>query len=85
MFLHCSAARVRAAREEAWESKDPGSIRVLLSNPRWERRLLRFLELSGVGRVMDDGADEEETRAARLDRWIPWRVEEWVAPSARPI
>jgi hypothetical protein len=64
------------------EGKDPGSIRVLLSNPRWERRLLRFLELSGVGRVMDDGADEEETRATRLDGWIPWRVEEWVAPRA---
>jgi len=62
--------KVRAAREEAWGGKDPGSIRVLLSNPRWERSLLRFLELSGVGRVVDDGTDEEETRAARLDGWI---------------
>jgi hypothetical protein len=38
---------------------------MLLSNPRWERRLLRFLELSGIGRVLDDGTDEEETRAAK--------------------
>jgi len=41
------------AREEAWEGKDPRGIRVLLNNPRWERRLLRFLELSGVGRVVE--------------------------------
>ena len=38
-----------------------GGIRVLLSNPRWERRLLRFLELSGVGRLAGD-EDVEETR-----------------------
>jgi len=37
---------------------------VLLDNPRWERRLLRFLELSGVGRVIKD---VEEARAARMD------------------
>jgi hypothetical protein len=43
--------------------KDPGSVRVLLSNPRWERRLLRSLELSGVG-VMDDVVDGEEALAA---------------------
>ena len=55
-------AKLRAARAEAWEGKDPGSIRVLLNNPRWERRLLRPLELSGVGRTVGD-EDEEETRA----------------------
>jgi hypothetical protein len=49
---------------------------------RWERSLLRFLELSGVGRVMEDGVDEEEARAGRLDRWIPWETEEWVVPRA---
>jgi len=54
VLLHCPNAKLRAAREEAWESKDPGSIRVLLSNPRWERRLLRFPELSGVGRVVEE-------------------------------
>ena len=46
-LLHCTSDNLRAARAEAWEGKDPGSIRVLLNNPRWERRLLRFLELSG--------------------------------------
>jgi hypothetical protein len=34
---------------------------VLLANPRWERRLLRFLEESGVGRIMESGEDENET------------------------
>jgi hypothetical protein len=82
VLLHCPNAKIRAAREEAWEGKDPGSVRVLLSNPWWEKRLLKFLELSGVGRVMDDGVDEEEARAGRLDRWIPWETEEWVAPRA---
>jgi hypothetical protein len=61
----------RTACKKAWEAKDPRSVTVLLSNPRREKRLLKFLELSGVRRVMDDGLDEEETRAGRLDRWIP--------------
>jgi hypothetical protein len=32
---HCPNARLAAARVEAWEGKDPGGVRVLLSNPRW--------------------------------------------------
>jgi hypothetical protein len=41
--------------------EDPGGVRVrvLLANARWERRLVKFLELSGVGRVMADGTDED--------------------------
>jgi hypothetical protein len=38
----------------------PGSTQALLASPRWESRLLHFLELSGVGRVMENGEDEEE-------------------------
>jgi hypothetical protein len=37
---------------EAWEGRDPGGLHVLLANPRWEKRLLRFLELSGTGRLI---------------------------------
>jgi len=40
--------RLRAARVEAWEGKNPGGVRVHLPNPRWERRFLKFLGLSGV-------------------------------------
>jgi len=78
VLLHCANAKLRAAREEAWEGKDLGGIRVSLNNPRWERRLLRFLELPGVGRVVEDGTDVEEARAARLDGWIVWEAEERV-------
>jgi len=48
---------------------------VLLANARRERRLVRFLELSGVGRRMADGTDEEEARAERMDGWIVWEAE----------
>ena len=41
-------------------------------------RLLRFLELSVVGRVVENGEDEEGRRAARLDSWIVWEAEEMV-------
>ena len=39
----CTDVKIKAAREEAWEGKDPGSVRVLLANPQWERKLLRYL------------------------------------------
>jgi len=61
---------------EACEEKNPGGVRVLLANPRWERRFARFLELSGVGRTMADGADEDGTHAARMSEWIAWETEE---------
>jgi len=32
------------------------------ANPRWERGFVRFLELSGVGRTMADGTDEDGAR-----------------------
>jgi len=49
-----------------------------LADPRWEARLLHFLELSGVGREVDE-VDEEEIRDARLDNCIVWEAEERVA------
>jgi hypothetical protein len=45
--LNCRNPRVAAARTEAWEGRDPGSVRRLLADPRWEKRLVHFLELSG--------------------------------------
>jgi hypothetical protein len=64
--------KLRAAREEAWGGKNLGSIRVLLSNPRWKSRFLKFLELSGVGRVAEGGTDGP-------DGWIVWEAEERAA------
>jgi hypothetical protein len=73
VLLHCPNAKLRVARMEAWEGKDPGGVRVLLANPRWERRLVKFLELSGVGRVMANGTDEDGAYAARMDEWVRWK------------
>jgi hypothetical protein len=53
-------------------------VRVILTNPRWERRLLRFLELSGVERVVADGTYEDEAWARRMDDWIVWEGREEV-------
>jgi len=44
----------------------------LLANPRWEQRFVRFLELSGVGRVMADGEVEDNARAAKMDERVIW-------------
>jgi hypothetical protein len=57
VFLHCPNEGLRAARAEVWEGKNPGGIRVLLANPKRERRFVRFLELSGVRRVVADGME----------------------------
>jgi hypothetical protein len=38
---------------------NPGGVRVLLANPRWERRFVKFLELSRVERVIADRTDED--------------------------
>jgi hypothetical protein len=74
VLLHCPNARLRTARTEAWEGKNPGGVRVLLANPRWERWLVKFLELSGVGRVTADGTDEDGAYAARMDDWVTWET-----------
>jgi hypothetical protein len=42
------------------------------------KAIVRFLELSGVGRIMADGTDEDAAYAARLDGWIAWETAERV-------
>jgi hypothetical protein len=80
VLLHCPNPRLRAARVKAWEGKDPGGVRVLLANPKWERRFVKFLELSGVGRVMADGTDEDQARATRMDERVVWETVEMGTP-----
>jgi len=46
------------------------------ANPRWERRLLKLLEESGIGKIIESGEDGNETRAARMDGWTVWEHEE---------
>jgi hypothetical protein len=85
-LLHRPNATLAAARVEAWEGRNPGGIRVLLSNPRWESRLLRFLELSRVGMRVEGGEDEEGAHATRMDDWIVWEEEEGTGrDGTRPV
>ena len=74
VLLHCRSPKLVAARREAWEGKNPGGVRVLLANPRWERRFVRFLDLSGVGRTMKDGTGGESAYASRMDEWVAWEM-----------
>ena len=80
VLLHCPNPKLRAARAETWEGKNATGVRVLLANPRWESRFFRFLELSGVGRVVEDGTDEDNSRAARMDEWVVWEAADERAP-----
>jgi hypothetical protein len=80
VLLHCQNAKLRAARAEAWEGKRPGGVRVLLANPKWERRFVKSLELSGMGRVIADGTDEDGARAAWMDEWVAWETVEGATP-----
>jgi hypothetical protein len=80
VLLHCQNTELRAAKAEAWEGKSPGGVRVLLANPRWERRFVKFLELSGVGRVVADRTDEDGIHAAQMDEWVAWETVEGAAP-----
>jgi hypothetical protein len=41
---------------------------------------VKFLELSGVGRVMADGTDENGAHAARMDERVAWESVERTAP-----
>jgi len=52
----------------------------LLANPRWERRFVYFLEPSGVDRVMEDGMDEGNACAVKMDEWVVWEAAEERAP-----
>jgi hypothetical protein len=78
VLLNCRNPQAAAARLEAWKGKSPGSARRLLADPRWEKRFVHFLELSGVGRTLANGVDEESAYATRMDTWIAWETEDVV-------
>jgi len=40
--------------------------------------LVKIPRLSGVGRVVEDGTDEDQARAEKMDHWIAWEAEERV-------
>jgi hypothetical protein len=65
-LLHCANATLVAVTVEACEERDLGGIGVLLSNPSWESRILRFLDLSLVGMVVEGVTNEQEVHAAKM-------------------
>jgi hypothetical protein len=73
VLLRCPA--LEDARREAWIDikaggfTRPSSIEALLGNPRWEKRLLKFLAISGVGKIGPDKVDDEICRITRYDKW----------------
>jgi hypothetical protein len=60
VLLHSPNVKLREAGNKATGRKDTGRCESFVAQPhRWERRLVKFLELSGVGRVIADRADED--------------------------
>jgi hypothetical protein len=47
----------------------PRSIGTLLGNPRWEKRFLKFLEKSTIGKVGPDKIGGEIRRITRYEEW----------------
>ena len=50
--------------------EEPGGRPGVASQSQVGEVFVRFLELSGVGKTMADGTDEESAHAARMDEWI---------------
>jgi hypothetical protein len=69
VLLRCPA--LEDARREAWVDKTtgaftrPSSFGALLGNLRWEKRLPKFLAISGVGKIGPDKVDDEIRRIPR--------------------
>jgi hypothetical protein len=64
--LHCANTTLIAVQAPAWDGHDYLSLGVHLSNPRPERRLLQFLELSGVRQTVDAELDVDAWDAASM-------------------
>jgi hypothetical protein len=47
----------------------PRSIGALLGNPRWEKRVLKFLEKTTIGKVGPDKIDDEIRMVTRYEEW----------------
>jgi hypothetical protein len=73
VLLRCVA--FEEFRRETWtdpltgEFTRPSSIGQLLGNPRWEKRLLKFLQRTKIGRIGPDLIDDEIRRVTRYEGW----------------
>jgi hypothetical protein len=73
VLLRCPA--FEDVRREVWKDPTTGaftrprSIGALLGNPRWEKRLLKFLEKTTIGKVGPGKIDDEIRRVTRYEEW----------------
>jgi hypothetical protein len=73
VLLRCVA--FEEFRRETWtdpltgEFTRPSSIGQLLGNPRWDKRLLKFLQHTKIGRIGPDLIDDEIRRVTRYEGW----------------
>jgi hypothetical protein len=73
VLLRCPA--FEDVRREVWKDPtsgaftQPRSIGALLGNPRWEKRLLKFVEKTTIGKVGPDKIDDEISRVTRYEEW----------------
>jgi hypothetical protein len=73
VLLRCVA--FEEFRHETWtdpltgEFTRPSSIGQLLGNPRWEKRLLKFLQRTKIGRIGPDLIDDEIRRVTQYEGW----------------
>jgi hypothetical protein len=73
VLLRCPT--FEALRREVWKDPTTGaftrlrSIGTLLGNPRWEKRLLKFLEKTTIGKMGPDKIDDEIRRITRYEEW----------------
>jgi len=56
--------------------EEPRGCPDFVSQSQVGKAVCPFLELSGVGRTMADGTDEDGAHAAKMDEWIAWETEE---------
>jgi hypothetical protein len=81
VLLRCVA--FEEFRRETWtdpltgEFTRPLSIGQLLGNPRWEKRLLKFLQRPKIGRIGLGLIDDEIRRVMRYEGWTDQVPDEW--------
>jgi hypothetical protein len=56
-------------RSSYWQLHPASINRTLLGNPRWEKRFLKFLEKTTIGKVGPDTIDDEIRRITRYEEW----------------
>ena len=82
VLLHYSNPRLRAARMEAWEGKDPGGVWCLVSQSQVGEVICKVPRATRGWKGEADGTDEDAARAAKMGLWVVWESVERTPPGA---